>query len=64
MSSQSGDTPGNRLFVQAGFRDRPELLRGFIENIGFIERLMRLVFYDLMKKDIDLFHKEEKSFYG
>jgi AcrR family transcriptional regulator len=45
--------------LQAGFRARPELLRGFKENIGLVEQLTRLMFYGFLKKDIDLFRKEK-----
>jgi len=46
--------------LKAGFSVRPEVLRDFKENMGLIERLMRLMFYGFMKKDIDLFRKEEE----
>jgi TetR/AcrR family transcriptional regulator, cholesterol catabolism regulator len=49
--------------IQAGFRARPELLRGFNlkENMAFIEQLTRLTFYGFLKKDIDLFKKETEQ---
>lgn len=46
--------------LQVGFRARTELLQGFKENVGFLEQLTRLIFYGFLKKDIDLFRKEEK----
>ena len=46
--------------MQAGFRARPELLQGFKENMDFIEQLTRLMFYGFLKKEIDLFRKEDK----
>jgi AcrR family transcriptional regulator len=45
--------------LQSGFRARPELLQGFQKNMGFIEQLSRLMFYGFLKKDVDLFRKEE-----
>jgi AcrR family transcriptional regulator len=45
--------------LQLGFRARPELFQGFQNNMGFIEQLTRLMFYGFLKKDIDLFQKEE-----
>lgn len=46
--------------LQAGFRTRPEFLMGFKDNMAFIEQLTRLMFYGFLKKEIDLFRKEEK----
>ena len=46
--------------LQSGFRARPELLQGFQKNMGFIEQLTHLMFYGFLKKEIDLFRKEEK----
>jgi AcrR family transcriptional regulator len=46
--------------LQAGFRARPELLADFRENMGFIKKLTRLMFYGFLEKEIDLFRKEEK----
>jgi AcrR family transcriptional regulator len=46
--------------LQLGFRARPELFQGFQNSMGFIEQLTRLMFYGFLKKDIDLFRKEEK----
>ena len=46
--------------LTAGLKARPELFQGFKENIGLIEQLTRLMLYGFLKKDIDLFQKEEK----
>jgi hypothetical protein len=46
--------------LQSGFRARPELFQGFKENMGFIEQLTRLMFYGFLKKEVDLFRKEEE----
>ncbi len=45
--------------LQLGFRARPKLFQGFQNNMGFIEQLTRLMFYGFLKKEIDLFRKEE-----
>jgi hypothetical protein len=45
--------------LKAGFSARPEVLKDFRENMGLIEQLTRLVFYGFLKKDINLFPKEE-----
>jgi AcrR family transcriptional regulator len=47
--------------LRAGFSARPELLKDFPNNPGFIEQLTRLMFYGFLKKDIGLFPKEEKQ---
>jgi AcrR family transcriptional regulator len=47
--------------LQAGFRARPELFQGFKKNMGFIEQLTRLMFYGFLKKEINLFRKEDKQ---
>jgi AcrR family transcriptional regulator len=44
--------------LQAGFRARPELLQDFKEKMGFIEQLTRLMFYGILKNEINLFPKE------
>jgi AcrR family transcriptional regulator len=43
--------------LQAGFRARPEVLQGFQNNL---EQLTHLMFYGFLKKEIDLFQKEDK----
>jgi AcrR family transcriptional regulator len=45
--------------LQLGFRARPELFQGFQNNMAFIEQLTRLMFYGFLKKEINLFRKEE-----
>lgn len=45
--------------LKAGFSARPDLLQGF-GNIGLIEQLTRLTFYGFLKKDINLFWKEDR----
>jgi len=45
--------------LRAGFSARPELIRGFTQNTGLIEQLARIMFYGFLKKEIDLFKKEE-----
>jgi AcrR family transcriptional regulator len=47
--------------LQAGFRAKPEILQDFQENMDFIEQLTRLMFYGFLKKEFDLFRKEEKQ---
>jgi AcrR family transcriptional regulator len=46
--------------LRAGMAARPELTRGWEKNMPVIEQLTRLMFYGFLKKDIDLFRKEEK----
>jgi AcrR family transcriptional regulator len=46
--------------LQAGFRARPEVLQGFQNNLDFVEQLTHLMFYGFLKKEIDLFQKEDK----
>jgi AcrR family transcriptional regulator len=46
--------------LRAGMAARPELTREWEKNMPVIEQLTRLMFYGFLKKDIDLFRKEEK----
>lgn len=46
--------------VQAGLKAKSELFLRFKDSIGLIEQLTRLMFYGFLKKDINLFRKEEK----
>jgi len=46
--------------LQAGFRAKPEILKGFTENMEAVKQLTRLMFYGFLKKEIDLFQKEGK----
>ena len=50
--------------LQAGFRARPELVRSLTEGRGRIEQMAHLMFYGFLKKEIDVFQKEEKRPYG
>ena len=43
----------------AGFRARPDVLKDYQTKMGFIEQLTRIMFFGFLKKDIDLFKKEE-----
>lgn len=45
--------------IQAGFKARPELLKGLRENASLIEQLTRLMYFGFLKKEIDLFAKKE-----
>jgi AcrR family transcriptional regulator len=45
--------------IQAGFKARPELLKGFKKNAKLIEQLTRLMYYGFLKKEIDLFGKKD-----
>ena len=47
--------------MQAGFKTRPELFQNFKENMAFIKQLTRLMYYGFLKKEIDLFGKEESG---
>jgi hypothetical protein len=46
--------------LKAGFQARPELLRGFTQDMNFIEKLTHIAFYGFLKKEIDLFQKGAK----
>jgi AcrR family transcriptional regulator len=46
--------------IQAGLKARPDVFQDYRKNMKLIEQLTRLMFYGFMKKDIDLFRKEEK----
>jgi len=46
--------------LQTGFRAKPEILKGFTENMDAVKQLTRLMFYGFLKKEIDLFQKEGK----
>lgn len=46
--------------LKAGFSTRQELLQSFKENLSLIEKLMRIMFYGFLKKDVNLFKKEVK----
>jgi AcrR family transcriptional regulator len=51
--------------LQAGMRTKPELLRGWQEdNMGFVLQMTRLMFYGFLKKELDVFKKEEKQPYA
>lgn len=45
--------------IQAGFKARPELLKGLKEKASSIEQLTRLMYYGFLKKEIDLFGDKE-----
>ena len=47
--------------MQAGFKARPELFQSFEENTALIKQLTRLMYYGFLKKEIDLFGKEESG---
>jgi TetR/AcrR family transcriptional regulator, cholesterol catabolism regulator len=46
--------------LQAGLKSRPEFLKKMSENKNFIEQLTRMMFYGFLKKEINLFNREEK----
>ncbi len=46
--------------IQAGLKAKQDLFKDFADNMSLIEQLTRLMFYGFLKKDIDLFQKEEK----
>jgi AcrR family transcriptional regulator len=46
--------------MQSGLKARPDLFKNFTENMNLIQQLTHLMFYGFLKKDIDLFQKEEK----
>ncbi|MBN1643295.1 MAG: TetR/AcrR family transcriptional regulator [Dehalococcoidales bacterium] len=45
--------------MRAGFNAKPEILQDFANKIGLIEQLTRIMFYGFLKKEINLFGKEE-----
>ena len=45
--------------IQAGFKARPELLKGLKENASLIEQLTRLMYFGFLRKEIDLFGKKK-----
>jgi TetR/AcrR family transcriptional regulator, cholesterol catabolism regulator len=45
--------------IQAGFKARPELLKGLRDNAYLIEQLTRLMYFGFLKKEIDLFGKRK-----
>jgi AcrR family transcriptional regulator len=45
--------------IQAGFKARPELLKGLRKNVSLIEQLTHLMYFGLLKKEIDLFGKKK-----
>jgi AcrR family transcriptional regulator len=47
--------------IQAGLKAKTDIFKDFTNNMNLIEQLTRLMFYGFMKKDIDLFRKEEKQ---
>jgi len=47
--------------VQAGLRAKSDYFKNFPENMNLIQQLTRLMFYGFLRKDIDLFRKEEKT---
>jgi AcrR family transcriptional regulator len=46
--------------LRAGMASQPHLTRDWEKNMPIIEQLTRLMFYGFLKKEIDLFRKEEK----
>jgi TetR/AcrR family transcriptional regulator, cholesterol catabolism regulator len=46
--------------LQAGLKANPEFFKNFSGNMNLVEQITRLMFYGFLKKDIDLFQKEEK----
>ena len=46
--------------IKAGFTVRNDILQKFTDKKDMLEKLSRLMFYGFLKKDIDLFKKEEK----
>ncbi len=50
--------------VRAGLATQPWLTRDLEKNMPLLEQLTRLVFYGFLKKDIDLFKKEENKSHG
>lgn len=46
--------------LQAGLKAKPEFFKNFSRNMNLVEQITRLMFYGFLKKDIDLFQKEEK----
>jgi AcrR family transcriptional regulator len=47
--------------IQAGLKVKADIFKDFADNMQLIEQLTRLMFYGFLKKDIDLFRKEEKQ---
>jgi AcrR family transcriptional regulator len=47
--------------IQAGLKVKADIFRDFKDNMKLIEQLTHMMFYGFMKKDIDLFRKEEKQ---
>jgi AcrR family transcriptional regulator len=45
--------------LRAGIASRPDFMKEWEKNMPVIEQLTRLMFYGFLKKDIDLFRKEE-----
>jgi len=46
--------------IQAGLKARPEFFKNFSDNMNLIEQITHLMFYGFLKREIDLFQKEEK----
>ncbi len=46
--------------LRAGLASQPELMNNWQQNMPVIEQLTRLMFYGFIKKDIDLFEKEDE----
>ena len=44
--------------LQAGFKTKPDLLQNYQTKMRLIEQLTRIMFYGFLKKDIELFKKE------
>lgn len=47
--------------LKAGFADRADILPKFQSNMQLLKQLSHLMFYGFLKKDIDLFEKEDKQ---
>jgi TetR/AcrR family transcriptional regulator, cholesterol catabolism regulator len=47
--------------LQAGLKAKMEIFKDIKDNMGLLQQLTRIMFYGFLKKDIDLFQKEEKQ---
>ena len=61
---QSIDTRACILYldiIQAGLKVKADVFQKYKDNMGLIKQLTRLMFYGFLKKDFDLFQKEDKT---
>jgi AcrR family transcriptional regulator len=49
--------------LKAGFNAKRDMLNNFPDNVSLIQHLTRIMFYGFLKKDIDLFNKEDEQSY-